>query len=510
MSANTEAVQPVVALPSGMYHITTPSFPVPHPKYNIAKFFSKGSEKTIEHEHHMNIQRQDVFKKASSTSIATDISKGKRRVKKKDATWQVYPETRTTRRREEAEPWVVEHLDTKEKWVGQLNGQNDNECYAVLVRKGDGFEFAPLNRFYDFRPFNQIVGDRPTEKAPIKMHFKLPGAREVEIGASSPESGCKTLFEEDMSDLGVAGDIDEVDFEEEPSDDEDGYRHDGLADDEVEKDAKERMKRDALRDTEGGAGRRGSHHELDSEQRKAILHTFRVATKHLNPEAEIDDEDDDDDDVYRLKYGQPRSEDTEDAIPSDEPLRDVASTFSSSKATKKGRGISRPFSPTPVPSLSQSTAHSAHSLAHLASSSSSKSSGRLPATSPKHRSSVGLGAGAQPRKDLKRKDAPVNGDADPIITGTFPFAAKPTSTKRKRMDKGPSPPCPTVDDLLNLLRADGGEMATDAIRKHYQTNKNIDSREVVNRFLKDSRFVTTSKPSARNIWVHLKPEFMQH
>ncbi|KAG8992031.1 hypothetical protein FRB90_001112 [Tulasnella sp. 427] len=149
MNANTEEVQPVVALPSGMYHVTTPSFPIPQFKYNIAKFFSKGSEKTIEHERHMNIQRQDIFKKTSSSSVTKDVSKGKRRVKK-NATWQVYPATRITRRREEAEPWVIEHLDTEDKWVGQFNGQNDNECYAVLVRKGDVFEFAPLNRFYDF------------------------------------------------------------------------------------------------------------------------------------------------------------------------------------------------------------------------------------------------------------------------------------------------------------------------------------------------------------------------
>lgn len=114
------------------------------------------------------------------------------------------------------------------------------------------------------------------------------------------------------------------------------------------------------------------------------------------------------------------------------------------------------------------------------------------------------------RKEVQidESDMPVGETSSPNPTSS-PVDPNPSPTKKKRTNNVSRPPCPTFDDLIGLLRNNGGFMELDALRRRYQTRKYQDSREILTRFMKNSHFVTASKTGPKKFLVRLKPQHMQ-
>ncbi|KAG8918713.1 hypothetical protein FRC00_012149, partial [Tulasnella sp. 408] len=242
-----EAGQQTVLSNSTNSPITTlPIFSAPSSvDYNVAKFKPKRLDQKLHLSNFtssVTIERRNIFAEVhdpTNTTNTNPIAKGRTRVKK-NATWRAYPEKNSSiRAKIERNPWVIDDTAGKQRWVGQLNGENDGEYWAVLTRHANYFEFTPLNRLYDFSPMDQVMGRKPETKAPFatvslqtpkKRHLKRSGGPETASRDSGADLSRNPIYD-DTSEFGEGGDIDELDYEKDPSDDEEGYGHDGLTED---------------------------------------------------------------------------------------------------------------------------------------------------------------------------------------------------------------------------------------------------------------------------------------
>ncbi|KAG9051001.1 hypothetical protein FS837_000109 [Tulasnella sp. UAMH 9824] len=573
-----EAYQQTVLSNSTNIPITTlPIFSAPSSiDYNVAKFKPKRLDQKLHlssFTSSVTIERRNIFAEVQDPTNTTNtkpIAKGRTRVKK-NATWRVYPENNSSiRSKVEMNPWVIDDTAGKQKWVGQLNGENDGEYWAVLTRHANYFEFTPLNRLYEFSPMDQVIGKKPETKAPsatlsprtlTKRHLK----RSYDLDTTSLDSRAglsRDPIYDHTSEFGEGGDIDELGYEKDPSDDEEGYGHDGLTEDADVKNIRERMRRALILDTDGGKDRTK---ELDEEQaahHKDLIRTFKVVAKHFNPDAETDhyDEyDEDEDDMYSVKYRQvdsgaelsptpfllgvqPQKATAKRLTPvattavtslislaAQTPEKGKKSSYSSYVGVPKkdfikmpdSRADSSPHLPVSGASSVSRVAvkreksnhpHYRHRHNFLPTASSLATGDPMPAKRPSQASQVS--ASSDHSEVTKRKEVQIDklvmsiGETSPNPTSS-PVDPNPSPTKKKKTNNVSRPPCPTFDDLINLLRNNGGSMEVEALRRRYQTRKYQDSREILTQFVKNSQFVATSKTGPKKFLVRLKPQHMQ-
>ncbi|KAG8897643.1 hypothetical protein FRC01_011239 [Tulasnella sp. 417] len=557
---------------------TLPIFSAPASiEYNVAKI----KPKRLGQKMHLSsftssvtIERRNIWAQGqdgTNTTNSKQVSKGRVRVKK-NATWRVYPENNSSiKAREEMNPWVIDDARRGKKWAGQLNGENDEGHWALLTRQGNYFEFTPLNRFYEFHSMDQVVGKRREAKTSSAAlfsrlsangHVKLPDGPNMEFRDPQDGLSCITISD-GSSEFGEGGDVDELSYEKDPSDDEDGYGHDGLAEDADEKDIRERMKRALILDTDGGRDRTMEPSEEYAAQRQDWIQTFKFVAKHVNPDAETDhyDEDnEDEDDVYKLKYNQVDSgeelspprfllgvQPQNGTIKRLSPIatHDITSMMPpAEQALEKGKkspkprrvGVpkkdstkmlgsqinSNPSLPVSGTSLIPRVAiqrkspvrpYVGHRCDPIPPTSSLAAGAPTPAKLPSQ--TLLVSASCAHDKATKRKEVRVDesGKAPRVPSSPNPTSItvdpNPSPTKKKKTNNMSRPPCPTFDDLVTLLRVNGGAMQVHALRRRYQTRKYLDNRDIVTQFVQNSHFVAISKAGPRDYWARLKPQHMQ-
>ncbi|KAG8956646.1 hypothetical protein FRC04_000124 [Tulasnella sp. 424] len=554
---------------------TLPIFSAPSSvEYNVAAFKPKNRDEKVDlfrSMSHTTIERRNIFADGpdvAGTKNTKPPIKGRRRVK----TWRVYPEKDISpKARAERYPWVIDAAG-RQRWAGQLDGGNDGGHWAVLIRRGNYFEFTPLNRIYHFRPMDQVVespsdGKQPSaagvSNVPAKMRFKLPDNPET-LSFSRKFGSGRAPHSDDFSEFSGDGDIDELDYARDASDDEEIYRHDGLAEDTDERELQERMKRAHLLDTDGGQDRAKEPSEGQAAQRQELRKSLKAIAKYFDPRTEMDDPDESEDgdesedDEYMVKYRQVDLEDEPSPtqwLMGVQPQKNVGKR-PTSPTTPDMTCLSSPTVQTPKKSPSKSRCvgntkeglervldarvesdllppgSGASSVARIEvpqgkpvhtherphhnrvhGASSLVTGGPMPTKSSSqapHISVFSTHGKATKRKEETLADEPVSSirKASSLDLLCSTVDLNPSPNKKKRTNNRPRPPCPTTDELITLLRANGGAMSVDAVRRCYQTRKYTDSREIVSQFVRNSQFVTTSKPAPKNIWVHLKPQYM--
>lgn len=188
---------------------TLPIFSAPSSiDYNVAKFKPKRLDQKLHlssFTSSVTIERRNIFAEVQdpTNTNTRPVAKGRTRVKK-NATWRAYPENNnSSRAKVERNPWVIDDTAGKQRWVGQLNGENDGEYWAVLTRHANHFEFTPLNRLYDFSPMDQVIGRRSETKVRNSIdtscwchgsrRFLFKGATRDPLSTDSNERTFETL-----------------------------------------------------------------------------------------------------------------------------------------------------------------------------------------------------------------------------------------------------------------------------------------------------------------------------
>lgn len=510
---------------------------------------------------------------AKGKGKATDApGKGK---KSQPKTRQVFIQSDDVRarRKEEYHPWVMEDTSGDQKWIGTMNDRNDDSLWGLLKVSGGCFEFIPIHRFYTFKPQSQIVANVRADDIEKQATSKKPDFSQVykaRMGNASSSDVVARLErhekkeqkqamrrppkqEDDlfMDDGGV--DIDEFEYEKEASDDEEGHRPEEIAEDEDEKDSKERLKREYLVDTNVG---RQTESDDEAEELDQML------MKALKKSGEMD-EDDDEDDVYGSKYGVKKEEDE------DTPM---------AMATGIQQQAPKPKVPTPTPPVKPPVAGASGSSSNAMEVDSSvttspvKASGSLMdftptaprvnsrggspaasagvgaallakrATSPKP---TGPGRGGSPqagragsplagniaraaspvapaaaaaavapanaatadaKKNKKRKEAPGAADATRSPTTAAPGGG---IAKKKKLDEAARPEPPSLKNVVEVLKASGGVggyVSAKTLASHYQTKHNPEYKKNLIQLLKQVANITQDADGVQRI--QLKPEYV--
>ena len=169
----------------------------------------------------------------------------------------------TKLRYEEALPWHLEDFDNKQTWVGSYEAAL-SETYAQLVQKDGKFYVTPVEKWYKFTtkaPFSTLSIDEAEKRMERKVKDprwfmeSLQANKEKQEEQRNKKATSKLYVgkvsaNDDAKIANVAikreaGEVDELDFEEDRfADDEEGQLIEG--DDEDTKEAEERIKKDQL------------------------------------------------------------------------------------------------------------------------------------------------------------------------------------------------------------------------------------------------------------------------
>ncbi|KAG8893497.1 hypothetical protein FRC01_013555, partial [Tulasnella sp. 417] len=360
--------------------------------------------------------------------------------------------------------------------------------------------------------------------------------------------------EDDLFMDGGEGDLDEFEYEKEASDDEEANRPEEIAEDEDEKDSKasrvnmggeqERLKREYLGDTNVG---RQTESDDEAEELDQML------MKALKKSGDMD-EDDEEDDVYGSRYGVKKEEDEEMVIatgvqqqtpkpkaptptpatkppvagPSTGPsnVMDVDSPTTTSPVKASASLSAMDFTPTAPRVISRggSPAASGVGAALLAKRATSpKPSGPGRGGSPQAGRAgsplaVGAARGASPaaaaaavavapanaatadaKKNKKRKEVP--GANEPTKS---PTAATPGGgvAKKKKLDEGPRPEPPSLKNVVEVLKANGGVtgyVSAKTLASHYQTKHNPEYKKNLIQLLKQVANITQDADGVQRI-----------
>ncbi|ELU43830.1 hypothetical protein AG1IA_02147 [Rhizoctonia solani AG-1 IA] len=162
-------------------------------------------------------------------------------------------------RKEHRKDWLLEDngggLAANQSWSGKYSDANDKQIYAFFAPvpgNDKEFRFIPVHRFYNFTRNNNVstervesqVGDITTD---IHRPAYLPPIPKKEEEDEKPTRGGRRLrvVNNGRERYGGEGDYDEMEYEDEVQDDEEGPAE--LPQDEDEKEAVERQKREYLR-----------------------------------------------------------------------------------------------------------------------------------------------------------------------------------------------------------------------------------------------------------------------
>ncbi|KAG8951331.1 hypothetical protein FRC03_012579 [Tulasnella sp. 419] len=439
----------------------------------------------------VNSEGQTTISMAKAAAAAKDKGKGKDKeapgAKKKGSnkprTKQTFVASEETRakRREEYNPWVLEDANGNQEWVGRMEDRNDDGIYVMLRVEGTTFSVLPVHRYYKFLDKRQYVARMNADVAnDAWTKKKTPNvAREfarrnngnvtratqaflekVKIDEMKMDQKPKIKSEDDLfggdddedrkPDLGAEGDFDEMEWEEEVADDEEGMQHDGMAEDEEEKNTQERLKREykaanQLKDSFVDDDEDEEFEDLLNEDGKRMKDVLK---KMGNKEYE-DESDDEDSDYYSKRYGDEKKEEPQPEQPMLSGVRVQAAPTATPKAPVKAK--------TPVPSGTPGATTvaplqpSSNTLARTDGTphpprAGSPSSGAalvaMRATSPKVR---GPSRASSPQAGHQRATSPlapgsVNRAGSPANGLTPANAATSNAKKRKAGEGSPTPP----------------------------------------------------------------------
>ncbi|KAG8983271.1 hypothetical protein FRB90_006159 [Tulasnella sp. 427] len=497
---------------------------------------------------------------AKGKGKATDaLGKGK---KSQPKTRQVFIQSDDVRarRREEYHPWVMEDTSGNQNWIGTMDDRNDDSLWGLLKVSGGCFEFIPIHRFYSFKPHSQIVAnvraDDATSKTPdfsqvYKARMGNAGSSTVVARIERQEKKEQKQAmrrppkeEDDLFGGDGEGDIDEFEFEKEASDDEEAHRPDEIAEDEEEKESKERLKREYLGDTH--AGRQAESDDEDAELDEMLMKALK-ARGEVEDDSDEDDygvkKEEDDDTTMNIATGVQQQAPTPKAptpTPAAKPSAPAggsnAMDVDSAPATTspvKASGSLMDFTPTAprIKSRGGSPASSGVGAALLAKRATSPkptgpgragspqvgragsplagNAGRAisPAAPTASTVAAANAATADAKKNKKRKEAPEGGE--PMKSPTAATTPGGTVNKKKRLDEaGTHAEAPSVKNLVEVLKANGGingYVSAKTLASHYQTKHHPEYKKSLIQLIKQVANITTDGDGVQRI--QLKPEY---
>ncbi|KAL1609903.1 transcription factor IIF subunit tfg1 [Paraconiothyrium brasiliense] len=173
-------------------------------------------------------------------------------------------------RYEETLPWHLEDDDNKQTWVGLYESEMSEKHVMLTVENGPDqlpvIQLAPLERWYRFNAKTKAKSTEDSDllKAKKDSYFearerkkfkeemekdKVSRARQIRTrvgGGDDDEGRIKRLDDDDVPRVKREADADDIDFEEDFADDEEGLNGLFDGDDEIVKEAQEKLKRDQL------------------------------------------------------------------------------------------------------------------------------------------------------------------------------------------------------------------------------------------------------------------------
>ncbi|CAE6471394.1 unnamed protein product [Rhizoctonia solani] len=279
-------------------------------------------------------------------------------------------------RKEHRKDWLLEDngggLAANQSWSGKYSDANDKQIYAFFAPVPGNekeFRFIPVHRFYNFTRNNNVSAER-VESQHARMQAAKNSARtkpKKEEDDEKPMRGGRKLRvvnngRERYADvdhkphLGGEGDFDEMEYEDEVQDDEevapDAHQ------DEDEKEAAERQKREYLRNKVSERVEPGSDEDEDDDKgytedgrqlKKLMKKMLNESDDEKNPYADSDDEEDEEENKpeqppavgvmpntpTQSGASTPRPQGSQSAQPSSQPPKPVQNTLNPNNAAQR-------------------------------------------------------------------------------------------------------------------------------------------------------------------------------
>ncbi|CAE6477507.1 unnamed protein product, partial [Rhizoctonia solani] len=393
-----------------------------------------------------------------------DPNAKKKAFMKKTRQVHMIPDAVRAFRKEHRKDWLLEDngggLAANQSWSGKYSDANDKQIYAFFapVPGNDReFRFIPVHRFYNFTRNNNVSTER-VESQHARMQAAKNSARtkpKKEEEDEKPMRGARRLRlvnnggeryadADHKPHLGGEGDYDEMEYEDEVQDDEevapDAHQ------DEDEKEAAERQKREYLRNKVSERVEPGSDEEDDDDKgytedgrqlKKLMKKMLNESDDEKNPYADSDDEEDEDE----VKPEQP---------PAVGVMPNTPTPSGTSTPRPQGSQSAQPSSQPPKPSQNIPNATSA---AQRVTSPSMGGSALLAqrATSPHPiRKSPGVpGSANRAATPMSPSGTPVAGSGNGKKRKEHPDRAGTPTPPQKRPTPTPQSPSPTTPGASN-------------------------------------------------------------
>lgn len=221
-------------------------------------------------------------------------------------------------KKEEALPWVLEDYDGHNTWVGNVEAGQSKGQYMLFVFAEDGFRVVPAHRWYKFQKKQQyktLDFDQAEEEYQKnqkrdsgsrwlmkKLNPANPLIKEEDSKPTPPprrkfrtvDNGPRGLFGDDDDEdrkprRNADGEFEELDFEEEFADDEDGMME--ANDEEEAKELEEKIKREMRQ-----ANKTGEEAEIEEAEDQVELDNagkeIKKVVRHLDRTAVYDSDED--------------------------------------------------------------------------------------------------------------------------------------------------------------------------------------------------------------------------
>lgn len=213
--------------------------------------------------------QREAQREADMAEVAPSANNAnaKRAAANKKKTQQVFRHDETEEQRagtrlkyEEALPWHLEDDDNKQTWVGTYEAAL-SETYVQIVLKGDKFEVVPLEKWYKFNQnrnlkkekVEEVVAKREKIQKDPEWLIRQKAAAENKRLEDEQRNKARRLFMPKRNSVATSGgsrrikmedDAEELDFDEDIADDDDGGVYEGDVDE--MKEAEARIKKDQL------------------------------------------------------------------------------------------------------------------------------------------------------------------------------------------------------------------------------------------------------------------------